>query len=230
MSEREPVDLSRVTVSEWQNWLVQGILGMSGLGGHSTVEHAFEPYAGFIGRSRELIWVDELAKFVLALEPEQRRNFDLAADAAFTALASSALKTHWICVLNLIDLLRSVNAPRRSEGLAALAEALDVDTFLESGVRSRLAAAGLLAAAEAEGRDRLRVRPAAMKLAESLLKTKEGQKMAASQIRKHLIRIGVDTRDLMSLGIAGDSAQTHREVTLRHRLTIGIEEEVEAHV
>lgn len=223
MSANKLRDLSSVTVERWQQWLTRGVLGMSGLGDEDQAKDAFEPYAGHIGRSREFTWIDELAKFILALDFGARRQLDEAVNAALKEVALQGLGKNWIAVLNLLDLLRSINAPHRSAGLVALAQVLTTNVpAIESGIRSRLASAALLAASEAEGRDRLGVRPAAVMLAQALLGTNEGRALR-EQILTRLVRMGIEPDELVRLGIANDVPQIQRELDLRQRFTVGHE-------
>ena len=219
MIEPESASCTNVTADQWRDWLRNGVLRMCGL--LDGADRAFEPWAGHIGRAREFSWVDELARFAIALDSTARFRFDRGLDEALVGIAGSGLSQGWIAVLNVLDLMRSIGAQERCRGLTALADALAQNSpSLEIGLRRQLAAAGLLTASEAEGKDRIQVRIVAVRLAAHVLATNsDAAPSFRENVRRRLSRIGVPLADLGRLGLLPDDAQVvhHDDYVSRYK-------------
>lgn len=219
MSSKEPQLLANATAEQAREWLMHGILGMSGL--YDGGKHAFEPYAGHIGRAREFTWLDELSKFALNLENPAKARFDQALNETLQVLSREDLSTNWVALLHLLDLMRSTNTQHRFKGLECLAARLDQhDNGTDAELSRRIAATAFLAATDAEGGDRLLVRSVAVKLARLVLalNTRDDTPLRDG-IHTRLQRVRVPNTEIEALGLSKHDSQPFNRTELQDLFT-----------
>ena len=141
--------ISRYTVEQFREWILNGVCQMSGL--QEGMSDAFSPVGSQIGHSRELPWTEEVARLALMLDSAARHRFVSGLNEALSSFAGTLDSRSWLAPLHLIEVMRLVDADKRLRGLTAIADQLANEAIDMSVVERRGADRATFACGELVG-------------------------------------------------------------------------------